>query len=405
MGGDGRRFILAVLALAVGGAAHAESIPSLPPYTGAYQPQGVDERGLWMELDEFERSFRDSPSVINDAALKAYVGTVVCRTVGAARCATVRVYIVRRSGFNASMSPNGLMMVNTGLLLRVRDEAELAAVLGHEFAHFELRHSLLEFRQRRTAEDIAAWAGVAAAGAVAYGGAGGYASARIARSVDRAATESIYAHTRDQERQADLLSMAYIKASPYDPHCFADIWDRMLDEWDATARGRHQRSTRYDRASLLATHPSPLDRTRTLRRLAAAMTKPGEDGKARYDAALAEWRAMLLSDQIMLNDFEGTEYLLRQLAGAEWPPALLFARGELYRARGHPRDLAVASGFYRDVVARDPANAEAFRGLGLAQLRSHDTAGATSLRRYLAMKPKADDAAMIAALVQEGDPE
>ncbi|WP_010217515.1 M48 family metallopeptidase [Sphingomonas sp. PAMC 26621] len=399
-GGGWGRAAAAVLALIVGAAAQAEPIPSLPPYTGAYQPQGVDERGLWMEFDELERSFRDSTVVINDAPLKAYIQQVVCRMVGAARCQTVRLYIVRDTSFNASMAPNGMMIVHTGLLLRARDEAELAAVLGHEFSHFELRHSLLGFRHNRIAGDIVAWAGVAAAGAVAYGGSSAYDTVRTAQSVQNAAIGSTFAHSRDQERQADLLSMAYLKASPYDPRSFPDIWDRLMDEADATAHGRRQRSTRYDRVGFFADHPSDLERARTLRALAVAIDRPGEDGKARYDTAVARWRAQWLADQIKRNDFEGTDYLLGQLAGSEWSPDLLFARGELYRTRGNPRDLVAAVGFYREVVTHDPTNAEAYRGLGLAQLRSHDAAGAAALKTYLTMKPAADDAAMISMLIQ-----
>ncbi len=381
-------------------AAQAEPIPSVPPYTGAYQPQGVDERGLWMEFDELERSFRDSTAVINDAPLKAYIRQVVCRMVGTARCQTVRLYIVRDTSFNASMAPNGMMIVHTGLLLRARDEAELAAVLGHEFAHFELRHTLLGFKHDRTAGDIAAWAGVAAAGAWAYGGRGAYDTVRVARSVQDAAIGSTFAHTRDQERQADLLSMAYLRESGYDPHCFPDIWDRLMDEADATAHGRRQRSTRYDRVSFFADHPTDLERATSLRRLAVAINTPGDDARARYDAALAGWRAQWLADQIKRNDFEGTDYMIGQLAGTEWSPELLFARGELYRARGNPRDLVEAVGFYRAAVTRDPTHAEAYRGLGLAQLRSHDPTGAAALRTYLTMKPAADDAAMISTLIQ-----
>jgi predicted Zn-dependent protease len=400
MRGAGWRRVAAVAALLIGAAAQAEPIPTLPPYTGAYQPQGVDERGLWMLVDENERSFRDSTVVINDAPLKAYIQQILCRMVGAARCQTVRLYIVRDTSFNASMAPNGMMIVHTGLLLRARDEGELAAVLGHEFAHFELRHTLLGFQQGRKAGDIAAWAGVAGAAAWTYGGRNAYDTVRMARSVQNAAIGSTYAHTRNQERQADLLSMAYLRASAYDPHCFPDVWDRLLDEADATAHGRRQRSTRYDRAGFSDNHPTELERTTTLRRLAMAMNKPGEDGKARYDMALAGWRAQWIDDEIKRNDFEGTDYILRQIAGPDWTPDLLFARAELFRTRGHPRDLAAAVGFYRDVVARDPTHAEAYRGLGLAQLRSHDAAGAEALRTYLTMKPAAEDAAMISMLIQ-----
>ena len=391
--------LFAAMALLAAGAARAsDPIPTLPPYTGAYQPQGVDERGLWMEVDESERLLRDSKAVINDPKLKQYVHDVLCRTVGAARCDSVRLYIVRDADFNAAMAPNGMLVVNSGLLLRVRNEAELAAVLGHEFAHFELRHSLIHFKHARTAGDIGAWVGVAASAAVTYG-AGSYSTVRTARSVQVDAIGAVYANSREQEREADLLSMAYLKDSPYDPRCFADIWVRIMDEADATSRGRKQRSTRYDRVAFFASHPATLERATYLRDLAAAMAKPGVDDHVRYTQSLATWRPVFLGDALKLNDFEGTEYLLGGLAGDRWTADLLFARGELYRIRGNPRDLVAAVGFYRAAIAQDATDADAYRGMGLAQMRSLDPAGVDSLKTYLTMKPDAPDRAMISTLL------
>ncbi|MEG3124750.1 M48 family metallopeptidase [Sphingomonas sp. GB1N7] len=380
--------------------AKGDAVPALPTYTAAYEPQGVDERGLWMEVDEVERAMRDSKAIITDPKLNQYVRDVVCRTVGEDRCRTVRVYIVRDASFNASMFPNGMMLVHTGLLLRARDEAEMASVLGHEFAHFELRHSLNGFKQRRTATDIFAWAGVAAAGAYQHGGPGAYQTVRTAQAVQAGAVRSIYSHSREQERQADLLSMAYLRKSPYDPHCFSRVWTRLMDEADATAHGRRQRSTRYDRVSFFSTHPTQLERASYLRDIADGMNKTGDDEAERYRTALESWRPQLLADQIKLNDFEGTDYLLTGLAGERWTGPLLFARGELYRTRGHPRDLVSAVAFYRDAIAQDATNADAYRGMGLAQLRSRDPQAAGTLKKYLAMKPDASDSAMISTLLQ-----
>ena len=380
--------------------AKGDTVPALPTYSAAYQPQGVDERGLWMEMDEAERALRDSKAIINDPALVQYVREVVCRTVGDDRCRTVRVYILRDASFNASMGPNGMMLVHTGLLLRARDEAEMASVLGHEFAHFELRHSLNGFKQRRTATDIFEWAGVVVSGAIAVGGRGAYQVARTARSVQIGAVRSIFSNSREQERQADLLSMAYLRKSPYDPHCFSRVWNRLMDEADATAHGRRQRSRRYDKVSFFATHPTDLERATYLRGLADEMNKTGEDEAERYRTALTARRPQLLADQIKLNDFEGTDYLLTGLAGERWTAPLLFARGELYRTRGHPRDLVSAVSFYRDAIAQDATNAEAYRGMGLAQLRSRDPQAADTLKKYLTMKPDASDNAMISTLLQ-----
>jgi len=130
------------------------------------------------------------------------------------------------------------------------------------------------------------------------------------------------------------------------------------------------------------------------------MGKAGENEGGRLREALAPWRPEFLADQLKLNDFEGTDYLIGELAGSHWTGDLLFSRGELYRARGNPRDLVSAIGFYRDALIQDPTNADAYRGIGLAQLRSRDPAGTEALKKYLEMKPDAPDRAMISTLLQ-----
>ena len=64
--------------------------------------------------------------------------------------AHTQVHLVRTPLFNASMAPNGMMQVWTGLLLRVDDEAQLAAVLGHEFGHYLARHSTERLRDAKS---------------------------------------------------------------------------------------------------------------------------------------------------------------------------------------------------------------------------------------------------------------
>jgi len=386
-----RRLALLGAAAVFGVAASAAKEP-LPPYSGAYEPQTVDERGLWMQLDEFERTARDSAFVLKEPILTDYVRKVLCRTVGADRCRGTRIYVMRDPAFNASMAPNGMMVVNTGLFMRVRDEAELAAVLGHEFAHFEQRHTLRAFQHRRSMSDIVAWMGVVAASGASYQ------VRRTAVAVANSAIGSTFAFGRDEEREADMLGAKYMLAAGYDPNALPDIWNRAMDEADATAFGRKQKSHRYDRLSFFASHPTSLERATYLRTLVAGMGQ-GDAGREPLQAAMKPLRGAFLADQIKLNDFGGTEYLFGQLAAGTWDAELLCARGDLYRTRGNPRDLVSAAGFYTQAIALDPANADAYRGLGLAQLRSGEAQGADALKRYLALRPDAPDRAMIQTLL------
>ena len=72
-----RSCLIAANLIALSPAAAENTKNALPPYTPAYQPRTVDERGLWMEADEDERALRDSPLVIKDEQLNAYVARTV----------------------------------------------------------------------------------------------------------------------------------------------------------------------------------------------------------------------------------------------------------------------------------------------------------------------------------------
>lgn len=383
--------LFAGFAPATASAAPKMQRPSLPPYSDAYTPQGVDERGLWMELDEEERKLRDSRFVINDPELNGYVRSVLCRTIGDDRCRNIRLYVMRVAHFNATMAPNGMMVVWSGLLLRVRNEAELGAVLGHEFGHFELRHSLRGFQQSRAATDVGMWLQILAAS-------NGNAQNNIQHNV----LGSIAAFSREQEKEADLQGFRYLEASPYPAAAAADIWEGVMAEQDAQADGRKQKVKHSYKTGFFASHPSDLQRATYLREAAAKAGDAGDPGTAAYRAGIAKWLPDLLDDQIKLNDFGGSEFLIAKLAGGDWTPELLHARAELYRQRGNPRDLVSAAQFYQQALEKGSVRPETQRGLGLALLRSQQIdAGKAALRRYLAMKPDAADASMITMLIAD----
>ena len=370
----------------IGQAAPPEANWQLPPYEAAYTPQGVDERGLWMEMDEEERKLRDSRFMVKDPELVGYIRSVLCRTVGEERCRNVRLYIQHTPEFNATMAPNGMMLVNTGLLLRVRSEAELASVLGHEFGHFELRHSLQGFKRQRAAGDLMTWAQI-----LAPNSSGAFQSGVVG---------AFFAFNRAQEKEADLKGLSYLAASPYPSSVAPNIWERLMAEQDATGEGRKRKVTHSRSASFSDTHPSDLTRATYLREEAAKIGDKGDVAEAAYRSGMAKWLPVLLDDQVKLNDFGGTEFLLKMLAGDSWTADLLYSRAELYRQRGNPRDLVSAAQFYQEAIDKGCAIAEARRGLGLALLRSQQVEqGRAALRQYLSEKPDATDASMIAMLI------
>jgi predicted Zn-dependent protease len=249
---------------------------------------------------------------------------------------------------------------------------------------------LAAFKHQRTASDIFAWAGAL----------GNLTNTNVSL-LQWSLVGSVYRFSRAQEEQADLLSFKYMAASPYPASSEADVWEHIMAEADESAVGRKQKPRQRYTAGFFATHPTPLNRAMYLREAASKVRAGGDPHTAAYQEALAKYIPLFLADQIKQNDFGGTEYILGQLASTNgWTGDLLFARAELYRMRGNPRDLVSAAQFYSEAIKAGNIAPEARRGLGLALMRSGETSEArNALTEYLKLKPDASDAKAINALL------
>lgn len=386
-----RAFFAAGLMLAATAPVAAQIPAERPTYSGAYEPQGVDERGLWMEVDEIERSFRDSPLIIRDERLTKYVRSVLCKAVGDDRCGATRIYVVQDKNFNAGMYPNGFMVVHTGLLARVYSEAELATILGHEFAHFELRHSLNGFKEQRKGSDAMAWLGLA-----------GAAATQGASFAQTGILFGFFGFKRAQETEADLLSTKYIRASSY-PLRASIVWKRLMEEETALREERKQRKIKRHNPGPIDTHPTDLQRFTYFSQIEAEPgALEGDDGATAYREETTRVLPTLFDSLVKGNEFAAADYVIQSRAKAlGWDGLLLHARGELYRLRGNPRDLVTARQFYEQAIATGAAPAEAWRGAGLTAMRGGDSvAGKAALQEYLVRLPLAPDAAAMKMLVE-----
>lgn len=380
---------LSLLTGSIAGPSAAQVTPSMAadanrPVSAIYLPQDKDERGLWLQVDEEERNLKTSNFVIRDPSLNAYAHRVFCRTIGP-DCERLRLYIVRTPYVNATTSPNGMIQIWSGLFLRTRDEAQLAAVLAHEYVHYRQHHVIKLWRDLKAKSGAAVFMSM-------FGLVGGV--------LALAQLSSIFTFSREQESEADAGSIALLRDAGYDPAAATRFWEQIRAEADATALARDVKSRKDRNGGIFATHPPTAERVAVLKALADRASGGKADlGADSYAAALAPLWPSFIDDQIKMNDFGGTEFLIGYLANQGWTPTLNYARGELYRSRGRPADLAAAVGFYRQATGSDTCPAEAWRGLGLSLLRTgSDSDGKAALKTYLARRPEASDRALIAMM-------
>jgi predicted Zn-dependent protease len=387
MSGPTRRRLLAGCGCCMMGAGFGCAPPAPPLAPGERPTTETDEGGLWAMMDREEARLARSPLRVNDPGLERYISGIACG-IGGAYCRDVRVYVVRNASFNASMAPNGMMQVWTGLLLRTENEAQLAAVIGHELGHFVARHTLTRMRSIRTVGDIAAFIALGTAGAGVQG---------APQAVQAIAIAALFAYSRDQEREADTFGLAAMREAGYAATEAASVWAGMVTEQRAEPA--------RDRGGMpfLATHPDSEEREQTLRALAAT-AGGGRTGEDTHQAALAAVMPTMLADEVRLRRPERSLAVFqRLLARQPNEPGLNTATGEVYRLRGAPGDDERALAAYRIAVAAPRPPATAWRGIGLVEQRRGQRAEAASaFRRYLATTPEPPDAAMIRSYIVEG---
>lgn len=356
--------------------------PSEAPLPGRFAKPAIDsdEGGIWALMDREEARLRRSPFTVRDEKLRNYLSDMVCR-LGGEHCADVRVHVVRTPLFNATMAPNGMMQVWSGLLLRVENEAQLAAVLGHELAHYLERHALEQLQDAKSRSAFAQFMGI-------FGAVGALAQLGLLAGA--------FAFSREHETRADRLGVRLMKRASYDPTEAALVWGNLLNELKVTGGEDAGKSS-----PMFATHPAVANRRDTLMELAGA--GGGDRGTDGLRAVLAPHRSNWLQDEIKRGQYEESLVLFDRLLQSQQNDAgLLFSRGEVYRVRGKSEDSQRALQDFSQAAALPEAPHEVHRSLAFVYRQREDKAAAIqSFERYLQLAPGATDAPLIERYLSE----
>ena len=360
--------------------------PRLEDLTPGYRPPAYgDEAGLWRSAEELEAALRASGSVIDDPDLTDYINDIVCK-LAASHCADVRVYVVSGGGFIASMAPNGLMQIWTGALWRLRSEAELAAIIGHELAHYLRRHSLQSFRSAET-------------GVAELRDSRGNFDTFLWRLLSLLRETSRF--SRFQEREADGYALRLLAEANYDPSAVPRLWRRLNEEFETSEDYRNQ-------SVFFASHPLMRERSEVLSGLAqkvqARMGSAPTVGRDAYLRRISTRRLDFLRAELTAWEFTQMRAALQSLLADDDPnPAELhFFIGETYRLGNGDGDLARALESYEMALKAEgetPPELHRSRGLLLRQLGDLPAAAA-AFRQYLDVLPDARDRALTEDLLR-----
>ncbi len=359
----------------------------LSDITPAQRPAtGTVEGGIWYQADKAEVKIARSGKRIKDGPLPAYVEKIVC-TLAGPYCDDIRVYVVRTNGFNASMMPNGALIVQSGFLIRVRSEAQLATVLGHEIGHYLRRHSLKRTKDTVTGANTAAWVGIL-----------------LGVPLGPQVFANLREFSRDHEREADGYGLLLMSRAGYDPRQATWVWDRLVRIVGPEAIKERKRY------NFMATHPTSPERSKALRIIAKELEERGDvaaepiDGFVEYQNVMAEYRADFIEDEIADGNFDELERLLEILIGdGENRAELLFYRGEIFRRRGKKKDPEQAMFAYNRAFRAGTPPPEIHRSIGLIHFKLKEFDQATEhFAKYLELKPDAKDASIVKSMMGAG---
>jgi predicted Zn-dependent protease len=370
-----------------------DMVPLVGP---GYRPTDADEKGLWKEMERVEEEVSGSNLLLTDPKLTGCLRDLI-GTVGGPAAKDFRIYLAHIPDFNAMMFPTGFAVVFSGLLLRMRNEAQLAGVIAHEAGHFLRGHMIRSWRDQRRKTDLfsigAMLAGIGGAGAGVYLG-------DYVQLAELGTILSLFQYSRAMEAEADAIGVKNLAAAGYDPMEMSTIWQQLIGEEEASARYRNKHR---HKGGLFDTHPSEGSRLVDLKADALELTIPGkryENYRARYLSTIGPIRPMLLDDQVKLNDPGASQYLIETLAQDGWDGLLRFYEGEVWRLRNRPGDEVRAEQSYAAAVAYPDAPADAWRWHGNSLLKQGRSGEAkAAFQRYLKMRPDAPDAAWVRQIV------
>ena len=235
------------------------------PATGKRELMLVSEAQEIQMGREADADVRKTMGVYDDATWQAYVTTVGMKLARASHRPNLpwKFTVVDEPAVNAFALQGGFIYITRGILPYLKDEAELAAVLGHEVGHVDARHSASQMSKQQVAG-----IGIALGGVLApkYGNVFNVAGSGLGLLFLK--------YGRADELEADRLGTGYSAASGWDPAGMPGLLETLarIDDAGGSTRGV---------PNWALSHPPEADRLQKVQESVAAARTASPGGTAR----------------------------------------------------------------------------------------------------------------------------
>ena len=343
------------------------------PVTGRSQLMLISE-GQEIQIDKQYSPYQFSADygTVQDNRLNGYID----RTGKNIAAQTHRTHMpynfhaVNATYVNAYAFPGGTIACTRGILLSLDNEAELAALLGHELGHVNARHTAEQMSKGMLTQAVVG--GLAAAAGTQGAGYG-----QVASQLGQFGAGALLAsYSRDNEREADALGMEYMVRSGYSSQGMIGLMDVLR------SMGKRKPSAIE---LMFSTHPMSDERYRTAVETADTQYKSAKDNpiyRERYMDNTAKLRSQKGAidemqkgqKEMAAKNFSAADGHLRKaikLAPNDYTALVMMSMSQLVQKKW-----TVGRQYAEMAQKVYPAEAQAYHLSGFAKIKMKDFEGA-----------------------------
>jgi predicted Zn-dependent protease len=350
---------------------------------------------MWRRVQKEQEIINNSGFLYHEPELENYLNRIAkkLQVHSIAPDFEIQIKVINDPNLNALAYPNGVIYIHTGILARMDNEAQLAALLSHEMTHCTHRHSL---RVIRSIKDRPAY--IAAVQNTLAKIAAVQEVARLLGATGSMAAVSGY--TRELESEADQVGLDLMAKANYDSTEALRLFEHLKREIEAEG---------IEEPFFFATHPNVQQRIDSVTEWLAGDNKVKHvvvKNTAEFQARLQ--RVLLANARLdlRLGRFDiAQKTVVKYLEMRPNDARAYYLFGEVLRQRDHQDDAAAAVSYYEKAISLDPSYPEPHKAIGLMHYKEGQKQLAKKFfESCLLLSPNTSDKAYIQGYLKNCDP-